>query len=89
MSETPKDVSPFEDVTLEQRITAVEQLLLSHSHDGRETRAVRQNAPTVYTGDSVPTTTPKKIGDFFINLAAAKLYFAAGTSTSADWIITN
>lgn len=36
-----------------------------------------------------PSSTPSYIGQFFVDTSAKKLYFAAGTSSSADWIITN
>lgn len=46
-------------------------------------------SPTVSTGTATPASTPTKIGDIYIDTTAKKLYFASGTSSSADWIITN
>ncbi len=46
-------------------------------------------SPTISTGTSAPATTPTKIGDLFVDTANAKLYFAKGTSTSADWVAAN
>lgn len=46
-------------------------------------------SPTVSTGTATPSSTPTKIGDIYIDTTAKKLYFASGTSSSADWIIAN
>lgn len=45
--------------------------------------------PTISTGTSAPGTTPAKVGDMFIDTTGKKLYFATGTSSSADWTIAN
>lgn len=45
--------------------------------------------PTISSGTSAPATTPGKVGDIFVDTSALKLYFSAGTSSSADWIIAN
>ena len=45
--------------------------------------------PTISSGTSAPASTPGKVGDIFVDTSAKKLYFAAGTSSSADWIIAN
>lgn len=44
---------------------------------------------TVTTGTAAPAITPAAIGDMFVNTTAKKLYFATGTSSSADWTIVN
>jgi hypothetical protein len=41
------------------------------------------------TGTDAPTTTPIKIGDFFIDTTNKKVYASCGTSTSADWEVLN
>lgn len=45
--------------------------------------------PTISTGTSAPATTPAKVGDIYIDTTNKKLYFAAGISSSSDWIIAN
>lgn len=44
---------------------------------------------SISSGSGAPATTPSKIGDFYIDTAGFKLYFAKGTSSSGDWIIAN
>lgn len=39
-----------------------------------------------YTGSTVITTAPLKIGDLYFDTATKFLYFATGTSSGADWI---
>lgn len=41
------------------------------------------------TGIVAPTSTPAVIGDKFIDTVLQKIYFATGTSSSADWTIVN
>lgn len=41
------------------------------------------------TGIVAPTSTPTVIGDKFIDTVLGKVYFATGTSSSADWTIVN
>jgi len=36
-----------------------------------------------------PVSTPVYIGQFYVDTSAKKLYFATGTSSSADWTIAN
>jgi hypothetical protein len=45
--------------------------------------------PLISTGAAAPATTPGKVGDIFIDTVNKKLYFATGTSSSADWTIAN
>lgn len=47
------------------------------------------SAPTIYSGSGAPSSTPLKIGDLYIDITNSKLYFAKGTSSSANWIIAN
>lgn len=46
-------------------------------------------SPTISSGVVAPSSTPSKVGDIYIDTVALKLYFAAGTASSADWIIAN
>ena len=46
-------------------------------------------SPTITLGTSAPSTTPAKPGDVFVDTTGKKLYFATGTSSSADWTIAN
>jgi hypothetical protein len=45
--------------------------------------------PTISSGIIAPSTTPTKVGDVYIDTSAKKLYFAAGITSSTDWIIAN
>lgn len=47
------------------------------------------NSPTISSGIIAPTSTPGKIGDIYIDIIGQKLYFAVGSTSSADWIIAN
>jgi hypothetical protein len=47
---------------------------------------VQQN---VLTGTEAPSSTPTSVGQLFVDTVAKKLYFAAGTTNSSDWIIVN
>jgi hypothetical protein len=47
------------------------------------------SAPVVTTGTAAPATTPSKVGDIYVDTTNKKLYFATGTSSSADWTIAN
>jgi hypothetical protein len=49
--------------------------------------ALDNTKPTLSSGIIAPVSTPSKIGDIYIDTLAKKMYFAAGTSSSADWII--
>ena len=42
--------------------------------------------PIISSGSGVPTTTPDKIGDIYVDTTNFKFYTAKGTSSSADWI---
>ncbi len=79
----------FKTPNLEDRVNKVESLLDSHVHDGRETRNIIQNSPIITSGVAAPTTTPKKVGDMFIDTVANKMYVATGTVSSSDWTILN
>lgn len=41
------------------------------------------------TGVAAPNSTPSRIGQFYVDTNAKKLYVATGTSSSADWTILN
>lgn len=49
----------------------------------------RGDAPQILTGVIAPASTPTKVGDIYVDTSAKKLYFATGTSSSADWTIAN
>lgn len=53
------------------------------------TYAAKTTAPIITTGTSAPATTPGKAGDIYVDITNKKLYFAAGNSSSSDWIIAN
>lgn len=40
---------------------------------------------TVSSGSGAPSSTPKKIGDEYLDITNSKTYKAFGTSSSADW----
>lgn len=43
----------------------------------------------VASGITAPATTPTYLGQLFVDTMAQKLYFAAGITSSSDWIILN
>ena len=45
--------------------------------------------PEIYTDNTAPTSTPRKVGDMFVDTSANKVYVATGTSSSSDWTILN
>lgn len=49
----------------------------------------RTDIPSKSSGSGAPSSTPVAIGDFYIDTTGLKLYFATGTSSSADWIAAN
>ena len=48
-------------------------------------RHVDQKTPEISQGTAAPTTTPRKIGDIFIDTSTPNVYIAKGTASSADW----
>jgi hypothetical protein len=50
---------------------------------------VDNNTNSLTVGSAAPATTPTKVGDFYLDSVAKKLYVATGTSSSADWTILN
>lgn len=68
------------------------------SFTGSPTRSLQVDAsgniiegltPNITSGVIAPATTPAKVGDIYVDTAAKKLYFASGTTSSADWTIAN
>jgi hypothetical protein len=45
--------------------------------------------PTISSGSGVPSSTPVKIGDIYIDTTGFYTYIAKGTSSSTDWIKQN
>jgi hypothetical protein len=52
-------------------------------------RDLLESIPNVTNGTTAPTTTPEKVGDYFVDTSAKKLYFATGTASSSDWTAVN
>lgn len=74
--------------------SATQTPLLPHKDpsDEREFQNVYQTiskSPNVYTGSGSPSTAPIKVGDFYINTSASKVYIATGTATSGSWTVLN
>lgn len=63
--------------------------LLGTTSSGDVIEQAASTVPLISTGTAAPATTPGKIGDIFIDTTNKKLYFATGTSSSADWTIAN
>jgi hypothetical protein len=40
-------------------------------------------------GAGAPSSTPSAIGQFYVDTSGKKFYVSTGTSSSADWTITN
>ena len=87
--EKNKVISPFTEPSVDERFLQLDSFIRSHNHDGRETRNVVILAPTILTGVAAPTSTPKKIGDIFIDTALAQVYMSTGNSSSGDWTLLN
>jgi hypothetical protein len=45
--------------------------------------------PTINTGTSAPSTTPKKTGDIFVDTTNGNIYISKGTTNSSDWVKVN
>ena len=39
----------------------------------------------IESGAGVPSSTPDKVGDIYIDTSNLRIYIATGTSTSSDW----
>jgi hypothetical protein len=47
------------------------------------------NAPTISSGAGVPSSTPAKVGDIYIDTTNDDAYIAVGTASGADWEKSN
>jgi Trp operon repressor len=81
-------LTPFEKESTNTRLDAIEELLHTHTHDGRDTKYITGNIPRVSRGSGVPTSTPKNYGDIYVR-TTGKVYIATGTSSASDWKILN
>lgn len=45
--------------------------------------------PSVTQGIIAPASTPRQIGDMYVDTVAKKLYFATGIASSGDWTAAN
>jgi len=52
-------------------------------------RPLYVNSSSISNGTAPPVSTPAKVGDIFVDMTNKKIYIATGTSSSADWTITN
>lgn len=43
--------------------------------------------PFVTSGSGAPSSTPSKIGDFYVDTSTPNLYYSKGTASSADWVV--
>ena len=50
---------------------------------------ISDTMPTISSGAVAPSSTPSKVGDVYVDTTAKKIYFATGSSSSADWSIVN
>lgn len=48
-----------------------------------------RTTPQVTKGVVAPTSTPKQIGDIFVDTVLAEVYIATGIASSADWTLLN
>jgi hypothetical protein len=64
----------------------------SHDHDS-DYSPIDHNHNSSYavvsTGTDVPSSTPSKVGDIYVDTSNKKLYFATGNGASSDWTIAN
>lgn len=74
---------------------SADRILTIITGDAARTLTINGNAtvdgvtPSITSGTSAPSSTPGKIGDIYVDTSNKKLYFAAGTTSSSDWIIAN
>ena len=47
------------------------------------------NLPIITTGDGVPSSTPSKAGDIYVDITNGNIYIAKGSTNSADWVQVN
>ena len=47
------------------------------------------NIPAITSGAGAPVSTPVKVGDIYVDTTGKKLYFAAGLTSAADWVLAN
>lgn len=55
----------------------------------RKLRNDVNDAPKISTGIVAPTSTPKHIGDIFLDTVAHKVYVSDGTDSSTNWRVLN
>ena len=55
------------------------------SSDWNDMVTDQKTRSVVTSGAGVPSSTPGKIGDIYIDTSALKIYIATGASSSADW----
>lgn len=61
--------------------------VIEDSEDSYAKKSVKAtHIPEVSTGDGAPTSTPNKVGNFYVDTTGATLYFSKGTSSSSDWV---
>jgi len=58
-------------------------------HFGTDIPQLFNSYSQISSGIVAPISTPSKIGHIYVDTVAKKLYFATGTSSSADWTIAN
>ena len=46
---------------------------------------INNKVPEIYIGTAAPTTTPRKVGDIFVDTSTPNVYISRGTSSSSDW----
>lgn len=73
--------------TLVESIDQSKYILLSNNNNYINGSATNPS-PNVTSGSGAPTTTPVKIGDVYIDTATPALYYAKGTASSADWVLS-
>jgi len=45
--------------------------------------------PPIWRGTTAPTSIPPQVGAIYIRTDTSKVYFAVGTTSSADWVLLN
>lgn len=58
-------------------------------NDLKRTFQKLRRVPDITTGTAVPTTTPSRIGNMYVDTTNKKIYFATGHTSSADWTVVN
>jgi len=90
-------IFPNQEITLYDEDTEKSAVLKQYIADGiievtgytEPAAGVGKESPEITYGVIAPTSTPARVGDLYVNTATSRIYFANGTTSSANWIYAN